>query len=130
MKNYKLFFEVIWPLGLLCMLLMLPSLYDAFAKNETHKIDESFFIEESEKKFFEFQKITTQANKKIVDKVELIKKQVTELKEEVQETKDKLIKSEEKNAEYQTKINQMDSVERNVDVQPFDILAILPDSTR
>ena len=130
MKKSKLLFEVIWPLGLLFMLLLLPSLYDAIAKDEKPKLDRNFLLEESEKSFQNFSKITNQANQTISNKVQSIKNEVLELKEEVQETKDLLIKAEEKNAIYETKIKAIDSVERNADAQPFDILAILPDSAR
>jgi peptidoglycan hydrolase CwlO-like protein len=130
MKKSKLLFEVIWPLGLLLMLLLLPSLYDAMAKDEKPKLDRNFLLEESEKSFQNFSKITKQANQTISNKVQSIKNEVLELKEEVQETKDLLIKAEEKNAIYETKIKAIDSVERNADAQPFDILAILPDSAR
>jgi|1048.fasta_scaffold240674_1 hypothetical protein len=130
MKKSKLLFEVIWPLGLLFMLLLLPSLYDAMAKDEKPKLDRNFLLEESEKSFQNFSKITNQANQTISNKVQSIKNEVLELKEEVQETKDLLIKAEEKNAIYETKIKAIDSVERNADAQPFDILAILPDSAR
>jgi peptidoglycan hydrolase CwlO-like protein len=130
MKKSKLLFEVIWPLALLFILLLLPSLYDAMAKDEKPKLDRNFLLEESEKSFENFSKITNQANQTISNKVQSIKNEVLELKEEVQETKDLLIKAEEKNAIYETKIKAIDSVERNADAQPFDILAILPDSAR
>ena len=130
MKKSKLLFEVIWPLALLFILLLLPSLYDAMAKDEKPKLDRNFLLEESEKSFQNFSKITNQANQTISNKVQSIKNEVLELKEEVQETKDLLIKAEEKNAIYETKIKAIDSVERNADAQPFDILAILPDSAR
>jgi peptidoglycan hydrolase CwlO-like protein len=129
MKKSKLLFEVIWPLALLFMLLVLPSLYDAIAKDEKPKLDRNFLLEESEKSFQNFSKITNQANQTISNKVQSIKNEVLELKEEVQETKSLLIKAEEKNAIYETKIKEIDSVEPNVNAQPFDILAILPDST-
>lgn len=130
MKKSKLLFEFIWPLGLLLILLVLPSLYDAMAKDEKPNLDRDFLLEESEKNFQNFSKITNQANQTISNKVQSIKSEVLELKEEVQETKDLLIKAEEKNANYETKIKEMDSIERNVNAQPFDILAILPDSAR
>lgn len=130
MKRSKLFFEVIWPLGLLLILLLLPTLYDATAKEEKPKLDRNFLLEESEKSFQNFSKITNQANQTIGNKVQSIKNEVLELKEEVEETKNLLIKSEEKNATYETKFKEIDSVERNVNAQPFDILAILPDSAR
>jgi hypothetical protein len=129
MKKSKLFFEVVWPLCLLIVLFLLPTLYDAMAKEEKPKLDRNFLLEESEKSFQNFSKITNQANKTIGNKVQSIKNEVLELKEEVQETKDLLIKAEEKNANYETKI-KMDSVERNVNAQPFSILAIIPDSAR
>jgi peptidoglycan hydrolase CwlO-like protein len=129
MKKNHLFFEVVWPLILVLILVMLPTFYDAFAKDQKPKVDKNFFLEESEKSFQNFSKITNQANQTIGNKVQSIKNEVLELKEEVQETKDLLIKAEEKNATYETKI-KMDSVERNVNTQPFDILAIIPDSAR
>ena len=98
---------------------------------EPHSSNENLGqLEESEKSFENFSKITNQANQTISNKVQSIKNEVLELKEEVQETKDLLIKAEEKNAIYETKIKAIDSVERNADAQPFDILAILPDSAR
>jgi peptidoglycan hydrolase CwlO-like protein len=130
MKKSKLFFEVVWPLCLLIVLLLLPTLFDAMAKEEKPKLDRNFLLEESEKSFQNFSKITNQANQAIGNKVQSIKNEVLELKEEVQETKDLLIKAEEKNANYETKFKEIDSVERNVNAQPFDILAILPDSAR
>jgi DNA repair ATPase RecN len=130
MKKSKLFFEVIWPMGLLLVLFLLPSLYDAIAKEEKPKLDRNFLLEESEKSFQNFSKITNQANQTIGNKVQSIKNEVLELKEEVQQTKDLLIKAEEKNATYETKFEEINSIERNLNAQPFDILAILPDSTR
>lgn len=129
MKKNHLFFEVVWPLILVLILVMLPTFYDALAKDRKPKVDKNFFLDESEKSFQNFSKITNQANQTIGNKVQSIKNEILELKEEVQETKDLLIKAEEKNATYETKI-KMDSVERNVNAQPFDILAILPDSAR
>lgn len=129
MKKNHLFFEVVWPLFLVLILVMLPTFYDVLAKDKKPKVDKNFFLDESEKSFENFSKITNQANQTIGNKVQSIKNEVLELKEEVQETKDLLIKAEEKNATYETKI-KMDSVERNVNAQPFDILAILPDSAR
>jgi len=130
MKKSKLFFEVIWPMGLLLVLFLLPTLYDAMAKEEKPKLDRNFLLEESEKSFQNFSKITNQANQTIGNKVQSIKNEVIELKEEVQQTKDLLIKAEEKNATYETKFEEINSIERNLNAQPFDILAILPDSTR
>ncbi len=130
MKKNHLFFEVVWPLILVFILIMLPTFYDAFAKEDKPKVDKSFFLEESEKSFQMFQNVTNQANKTISNKVESIKKEVASLKNEVKEISDELKLSEEKNANYESKIKQMDSIGNPINSKPFDILAILPDSAR